>query len=113
MESVDGDEASLIQMVKDNPNSEVANHFLATYYYNQGVALIENMDYSADKDELIAIQDQVMALFKQAVPYAEKAYEINPKAIKTLTMLSGIYFGMNDMEKHDFYKKLLIEYNQD
>lgn len=113
LETLDKDETTLIQSVKDNPDSEVANYFLAIHYYNQGVALIENMNFDADREELISIQDNVKALFEKTVPYAEKAYSINPKAIKTLTMLSGIYFGMNEMEKHDFYKKLLLEYNKD
>ena len=33
LETLDKDETTLIQSVKDNPDSEVANYFLAIHYY--------------------------------------------------------------------------------
>ncbi|GAB5538675.1 MAG: hypothetical protein Salg2KO_07780 [Salibacteraceae bacterium] len=109
---IDQSEKTLEELQKElakNPESEEANYNMAIYYYNQGVALIENMDYSADKDVLIKKQEEVMQLFETAMPYAEMAHEMNPREMKTINMLSGLCFGLNDMEKKDYYEAKLAE----
>jgi tetratricopeptide (TPR) repeat protein len=85
-------------------NNISANYNLAIHYYNQGVNIIENMDYDTDFETLFAIQAQVMELFGQALPYMKKAYKLNPKRKETLVGLSGIYFGLNDIEKSEYYQ---------
>jgi len=81
-----------------------ANYNLAIHYYNQGVNIIENMDYEQDFETLFAIQAQVMDLFSAALPYMLKAYELNPLRKETLVGLSGIYFGLNNIEESEKYQ---------
>ncbi len=88
-------------------NNISANYNLAIHFYNQGVNIIENMDYDTDFETLFAIQAQVMELFGAALPYMKKAYQLNPKRKETLVGLSGIYFGLNDIEKSEYYQEEL------
>ena len=113
IDSNDTELAELLKTLKENPDEEAANYMVAIYHYNQGVALLENMDYEAEREELFEAQEQVMLLFAKALPYADKAHQLNPSEKKTIQMLSGIYFGMNDMEKRNAYEKLLIELDQE
>ncbi|MEX2596228.1 MAG: hypothetical protein WEC59_04795 [Salibacteraceae bacterium] len=88
-------------------NNISANYNLAIHYYNQGVNIIENMDYDTDFETLFAVQAQVMELFGQALPYMKKAYKLNPQRKETLVGLSGIYFGLNDIETSEYYQEEL------
>ena len=80
-------------------NNLSANYNLAILYYNDGVNIIKNLDYDLDMFELNTIQDEVVLLFQKSLPYANRAYLLNPCRKETLIMLSGIYFSLNEMEK--------------
>lgn len=84
-----------------------ANYNLGIIYYNQGVEIVNNMDYSLDLIELNAVQDKIISLFRQSLPYMKKAYDLNPKRKETLIGLQGIYFSLNDIPKSEAYKKQL------
>lgn len=88
-------------------NNVSANYNLAIHYYNQGVNIIDNMNYELPFEELFMIQEKVMSLFQKALPYMLKAYELDPTRKATLQGLSGIYFGLNDLEKSEYYQKEL------
>lgn len=88
-------------------NNISANYNMAIHYYNQGVNIIENMDYEQDFETLFMIQAQVMDLFGAALPYMKKAYKLNPYRKETLIGLSGIYYGLNDIETSEKYQEEL------
>jgi len=100
--------AKLYKEVIDlDPNNPVANYNLAILYYNEAADIINNMDYDMDIEKLNEVQDHCVEIFLQALPYARKSYELKYKLKETLIALSNIYYGLNDMEKSDFYKKEL------
>lgn len=88
-------------------NNISANYNLGIIYYNQGVDIVNHMDYSLDLMELTLIQDEILVLFKKSLPYMKKAYDLNPTRRETLIGLQGIYFSLNDIPKSDLYKKEL------
>ena len=90
-------------------NNLSANYNIAILFYNEGVNIIKNLDYDLDLITLELIQDEVVQLFQKALPYAIKAYNLNPKRKETLIMLSGIYFSLNEMEKSQEIQKQLDE----
>ena len=90
-------------------NNGSANYNLGILYYNDAVYIINNMDYDMDLEKLNEVQDQCIDLFLKALPYMKKAYDLNWKKKETLIGLSSIYYGLNDMEKSDAYKKELQE----
>ncbi len=88
-------------------NNISANYNLGIIYYNQGVEIVNNMDYSLDLMELTMIQDEIIVLFRKSLPYMKKAYDLNPTRKETLIGLQGIYFSLNDIPKSELYKKEL------
>jgi hypothetical protein len=92
-----------------DPNNIFANYNMGILYYNQAVNLINQSDYDLDIVALNDIQDNSINLFKESLPFMEKAYELDPKRRETLLGLSGIYFSLNEFEKSNMYKQKLEE----
>lgn len=95
------------EVLELDSNNISANYNLGIIYYNQGVEIVNNMDYSLDLMELTLIQDEIIELFRKSLPYMKKAYDLNPTRKETLIGLQGIYFSLNDIPKSDMYKKEL------
>ncbi len=66
-----------------------------------------DIDYDDSLDLVFTVQDKSVDLFKQSLPFAEKAYEMEPKREETLTVLSGIYYSLHDFEKSKKYQDML------
>ncbi len=96
----------ILEIDSDNPG---ANYNLATLYYNEAADIINNMDYDMDIMKLNEIQDYCIEIFLKALPYMQKSYEQKYKLRETLIGLSNIYYGLNDIEKSEEYKKELEE----
>ncbi len=92
-----------------DPNNIGANYNMGILYYNQAVNLINQSDYDIDIVALSDIQDNSIKLFKESLPFMEKAYSLDPKRKETLLGLSGIYFSLNEFEKSNMFKQKLEE----
>jgi len=90
-----------------DPNNPGANYNLAILYYNEAADIINNMDYDMDIMKLNEVQDRCIEIFLEGLPYMKRAYDLNYKRRETLIGLGNIYYGLNDMEKSEFYKKEL------
>lgn len=73
-------------------------------YYNEGVDIMESLDYEKENNALDSIVASVSDKFKLALPHFKKACELNPTNKSTLYGLAGIYFSLNDFEKSEKYK---------
>lgn len=90
-----------------DPNNYSANYNLGVLYWNKGVDLMYDIDYDDSLGVVFEVQDRSVELFKQSLPFAEKAYVMEPKREETLIVLSGIYYSLNEFEKSDKYKEML------
>jgi hypothetical protein len=97
-------EKSYFQILDINANNITANYSLGIIYYNQAVDIINAQNYNIDFTTLAQIQDECIDLFKKALPFAQKAYELDPTNKNVLEMLSGIHFGLNDLDKSNQFK---------
>jgi tetratricopeptide (TPR) repeat protein len=97
-------EKSYFQILGINANNITANYSLGIIYYNQAVDIINAQNYNIDFTTLAQIQDECIDLFKKALPFAQKAYELDPTNKNVLEMLSGIHFGLNDLDKSNQFK---------
>lgn len=97
------------QVIALDTNNWSGNYNLAMLYYNYGVDIINAMDVSSDIIVIENIQDQAKELFKKALPYALKAYSLNPKRREVLIALQGIYFSLYEFEKSDEFKAKVEE----
>ncbi len=90
-----------------NPNNYTANYNLGLLFWNKGVDLMYEIDYDINLDSAMDVQDHSVELFKESLPFAEKAYEIAPKREETLVVLSGIYYSLNEFQKSKAYQQML------
>jgi tetratricopeptide (TPR) repeat protein len=87
------------EVIKLDVNNVSANYNLGILYYNKAVNIINNLDYDMDMFALMEIQDNCVEIFKQSLPFMEKALELDPNRVETLRGLEGIYISLNDFEK--------------
>jgi len=90
-----------------DPNNYTANYNLGLLYWNKGVDLMYDIDYDDSLGMVFDIQDFSVQLFKQSLPFAEKAFELEPKREETLIVLSGIYYSLNEFDKSKAYQQML------
>ena len=66
-------------------------------YYNQAVKLNEAAAMISDNKEYKKALDEMNAVFKQSLPFFEKAHEMAPEERSYLQTLKGLYyrFGMD------------------
>ena len=85
-----------------------ANYNVGVLYYNQAVNIIVDMDY--DEVDLLTfdkLENEVNDLFRTALPYLNRVYDINPNDERILEGLSGIYFGLHELDKYNRFQKEL------
>lgn len=104
--------ATYVKVLALDPNNISANYNMGILYYNQAVDLINQSDYDLDIVALSDIQDNSITLFKESLPFMEKAYSFDPNRKETLLGLSGIYFSLNEFEKSNQIKQKLKELEQ-
>jgi len=104
--------ATYVKVLTIDPNNISANYNMGILYYNQAVDLINQSDYDLDIVALSDIQDNSITLFKESLPFMEKAYSFDPNRKETLLGLSGIYFSLNEFEKSNQIKQKLKELEQ-
>jgi len=83
-----------------------ANYNLSIYLYNEGAYKIESINSEFDIKTLMFIQKDGIELFKQALPYMERAHQLRPRE-ETLKGLKLIYRSLNDTEKYEYYSNEL------
>jgi len=81
-----------------------ANYFdalfnLGAMKYNEGAELMNKIKDIADDAEYTKEKTKADEMFKQALPYNEKAREVNPKDRDNLMMLKNIYARTGDAAK--------------
>jgi tetratricopeptide (TPR) repeat protein len=119
----DGDKkgkAEFLKLAKDtynkilalDPNNITANYNMGILYYSQAINLINQLDYGVDLLALNDAQDNSISLFRESLPFMEKAYALDPKRKDTLYGLSGIYYSLNEIEKSNEFKQKLEEINR-
>lgn len=100
------EEQSLVDQLAENPTDLKSNFNLATYYYNNAVTLI-SAQADGSMPGVEGIDAEIIRLLNAALNPALNAYEMDNKNEKVLEMLSGIYFGIGEMDaKEKIDKKL-------
>ncbi len=84
---------------------------LAVVYYNQAVKLIEKANEEQDNNKYLEMKSLADEQFKNAIPYMEKAHEINPKDRQSLESLKNMYYRLKMNDQLERVKKLLDELN--
>jgi tetratricopeptide (TPR) repeat protein len=90
--------------LEKNPEYFEALYNLGVNKYNQGADILkvaQDMDLETYKKEGKAVEARANEVFILAVPYFERAHEVNPEDIDTLQTLRTLYALMKDYDKVD------------
>ncbi len=85
------------------PENQIALYNLSVIYYNKGVEhlkLADNVSVN-DKGKYEQILNQSEELWKMALPYAEKCYQLNSTDNKEVELLKNLYYRLNLMDKYE------------
>ena len=97
--------------IEIDPEYFAANYNLGAMYYNKGVNIVQEankLPISKTK-EYEAAKTRFIAEFNKALPYLEKALEIEPNDRNTLISLKEVYVRLGDLEKSKEMKIRLDE----
>ena len=92
----------------DGDNADILSN-LGRVYYNQAVQQQTAANEITDQTQYQAELAKAKELFTKAMPYFEKAHQINPEARDVMTALRGIYYNLNMGDKFftPFFEKLM------
>lgn len=103
---------SFHKVVEIKPDDFDGNYYLAVFYMAKGNELYKEaakVDYKSQK-ELDAAMAIAYEPYRQAVPWFEKAFEINPNHLDTVDCLKSICFRLRDedgyMDKYNKYNPI-------
>ena len=106
---------SFKKVIELEPTNAQATFFIGYFYIGKGDALSEEInkrDYKSSA-EWKADSEKVTAIYKEALPYLEKAHELNPKDFSTVETLKILTFRLREEdgigEKAEKYNKLYNE----
>ncbi len=85
--------------LKVDPNLHSANFFLGALYFNQGVDKTEEANKTNDNALFNKLMDDSKKFFADAIPYLEKAVEINPRDLAALRALQSCYVRVDNSSK--------------
>ncbi len=96
-----------LKILAVEPDNISANIGMAKLYYNQAVYLIKIQELDLDIVTLDGVLDNQVKLLREARPFMEKAYELDPARPDAIEGLTGIYTGLNDEEKSRIFREKL------
>jgi len=88
--------------LEKNPEYFDALYNLGVDYYNKGADILhgaQEMDLETYKKEGKKVEQQANEIFKEALPYFERAHEVNPEDVGTLQTLQTLYSLMKNYDK--------------
>jgi len=92
-----------------NPDYFDSNYNLGAHHFNRGVNKVNECNEIMDNAEYEKCKEKADAMFDIALPYMEKAYEIDSTDVSTIETLKLLYYRMGNMEKHAEMNKKLEE----
>ncbi len=102
------------KILKEDPTDCEAMNNIAIIYYNIGVFKIKQIDANVEFDALMKIQDDALALFHQALPYAQATFNDCPKNATQYKALMFIYRAIgSDEQFHQLQQEFKTNYPQE
>jgi len=102
MEKAESDYIKAVELNNDNFD---AYYNLGALYYNRGADAINACNEIMDNKKYNACKDEANKVFIQAIPYLERAYELDPEDQNTLVSLKQTYVRTGQTEKYEALNK--------
>ena len=107
--------ASFKKVAELDPNDAQVQFFIGYFYLVQADAMndeINKKDYKSNA-EFNEDQEKVKGVYRAAIPYLEKSYELNPKDLRNVELAKEVTFKLRDeegmMPKYEKYNKAYQE----
>lgn len=100
---------ALAKSIELEPEFFDTQYNMGVCYYNMGVNLFEIANDILDNEKYNAAVEEAKEVFAKAIPYMEKALELNPEDVATMTSLKELYYRLQMTEKYDAITKKLDE----
>ena len=94
-------EEYFIKAIGLDPEKADTQANLGRIYYNQGVNKLSEANSISDSQKYQEEAAKAKALFEKALPYFEKAHQLDPEDRDCMTALRGIYYNLNMGDKFD------------
>ncbi len=82
-----------------------AAYSLGALYYNRGAEMLNEANMISDDAKNKAAKEKADQQLRDALPYLEKAHELEPDDVSTMTSLKELYARTNQMEKYEAMSK--------
>ena len=96
---------SLLKVLEIDPKNISANINLGILFYNEGVELINRLDFDVNLYQLDVVEENAEKLFKQSLPFMTKVNELEPRDPRAIEGLEGIYHALNNPEMESFFRQ--------
>lgn len=100
---------ALAKSIELEPEFFDTQYNMGVCYYNMGVNMFEIANDILDNEKYNAAVEEAKEVFAKAIPYMEKALELNPDDVATMTSLKELYYRLQMTEKYDAITKKLDE----
>ena len=94
-------EADYLKAIELKDDYFDAYYNLGALYFNQGADMNNEVNQISDDAEYQKGKKKVDEMFKKALPYLEKAYEIDPENQGTISSLKQLYARTGQMDKYN------------
>lgn len=84
-----------------DPDLFTSQYNLGALVFNQGVIMVEEANKILDNKKYTVAREAADLMFAEALPYLEKAHELNKDDIDTMETLKLIYYRLKMMDKHN------------
>ncbi len=107
LDKSDGAISAYKKAIEIDPNYLDAYHNLGASYVNASVALkseINDLDFRKDGAKIDQLEKDSDSALMSALPYLEKALELEPGNVQVMNSLKSIYFAFEKMDKYNEMK---------
>ncbi len=105
LEDFDNAVKAYSESIKIKPDYFNAQYNLGALYFNKAVKLIDIANEESDNKKYKIKKAAADEVFKQAIPFLEKAHQVNPKDLSTMESLKTLYYRMKMMDKFNAIKE--------
>lgn len=108
-ENYDDAITALERSIELEPEFFDTHYNMGVCYYNKGVNMVLVANDIMDNAKYNAAMEEANKVFANAIPYMEKALELDPVHVGTLTSLKELYYRLQKTDKYDEVIKRLEE----
>ncbi len=87
--------------IEIDPDFFEAYYNLGVLYFNEGVALTDEANNQTDNKKYMVAKEKADDKFKEALPFIEKAHELNPDDKGIVSTLRTLYYRLKMEEKYE------------